>query len=73
MSSDEAHVIRLRQWAMRAADYLNRVTPPRAAHLGDACEYARTYMGHWCRCGHNPITWSAVYAHVLTELGKVGE
>jgi len=62
--------IRLRQWAMRAADHINGQTPARCPHLGSACDYAATYMGHLCRCGHRPVTWDAVMGDVTARIAE---
>lgn len=70
--SRDIRAIRLRQWAMRAADKINRVNPARAEWLGDTCAYGVEYMGHQCRCGNKPPTWAEVYAHVNATMGREG-
>jgi hypothetical protein len=63
-------IMRLEQWAMRAADHINCVTPHRAPHLGSACDYAREFMGHECRCGHRPVSWGTAYVDMLSKLDE---
>jgi len=74
MTRRERRALRLRQWAMRAADHINHMDAAdiRAKHLGGPCDYGIEFMGHVCRCGQPPITWEAVYAHVNATMGREG-
>lgn len=69
MSGADARRVRLGRWLTRANDKLNGIEPAfMEGELGDPCDYARTYMGHRCKCGHSPITWAVVSAHSLALL-----
>lgn len=70
MTREERRLLKLRQWAMRAADMINGVVPARAAHLGDTCAYWAEFAGHVCNCNHIPATWEVTYSHVLAQLPK---
>lgn len=72
MTREERRALKLRQWAMRAADKINGVKPARAPHLGEQCDFAAEFLGHRCRCGERPMRWADVYGSVMEIMKREG-
>lgn len=64
-SRADRRALRLRQWAMRCADKINRVVPERAGHLGNLADLRAEY-------GCHARTWGDAYAYVLATMKAEG-